>query len=278
MFTIPRGERIPILAPLRQQVTSPHCSHQPNTAPAARTAQRHQPSGEQPRAQGPLSASCLPVSLPHRLLLLRLADVPHVIQWEKQKVPVGGKPRQGEGSIELPEGQLGKLRGTRPGGTHAQHHRHAPENLLELCPGASPAGVARSAAGIRPSRRLGLRRARGVPGALLPWGKRRGWLTGGPPYLPLAAPDQGVSGSKEALDPTAADMACHRVRGWGGANEGLWQQLSEPELKQKTFFMGLVTLQDPDLHSVVRGLVASAPTPQLAGNRASQAPLRQPRS
>lgn len=247
MFTAPGGrERIPILAPLRQQgtlgplptVPTGPTQRQLPDSPAAPALRRAAQSSGLP------SASCLPVSLPHRLLLLRLADVPHVVQGEEQKVPVGGKPRQGERSIELPEGQLGELRGACPGGAHAQHHRHAPEHLLELRPGASPALVARSAAGLRPSRRRGLRRARGVPGALLPWGKRRGWLPGGPAHLPLTAPDQGVGGSQEAPDPTVAVMASHPgrrgMRGCGGSF--LKQNLNGRHFSLVLLSSGILTL------------------------------------
>lgn len=240
------GSRIPILAPLRQQVTLGPLT----TAPTGPTQRQlpGQPSGASTQESSPELGAChpafLPVSLPHRLLLLRLADVPHVVQWEEQKVPVGGKPRQGEGSIELPEGQLGELRGARPRGAHAQHHGHAPENLPELRPGASPAVRARPAAGLRPRRRLGLRRARGIPGALLPWGKRRGWLTGGPPHLPLAAPDQGGSRSEKAPDPTAAVTVSHPgegVRGCGGSF--LKQNLNRSQFSLVLLSSGILTLQ-----------------------------------
>lgn len=201
--------------------------------------------------------------------------MPHVVEREEQKVPVGGKPCQGEGCVELPEGQLGELRGARPGGAHAQHHRHAPEDLLELRPGALPARAAASPAGLRPSRRLGLRRARGVPGALLPWRKkRRGWLPGGHHASTSPPRNQGVGGT-----PLATVKHPHPPL-QGGA-EGWWQ-LSETKLKQKTFSLGLVTLQDLDPQSVVEGVPGSIsapppPRPSLVETGDSQAPLQKPR-
>lgn len=119
----------------------------------------------------------LPVSLFHWLLLCGLAHVPCVVQREEQKVPVGGEPSQGEGCIEGLESQSGELRGAGPGGTHAEHNSHAPEDLPQLLLRACPGVPVRPSASLCPSWRLGLCRARGLPGALLPW-RREGVLSG----------------------------------------------------------------------------------------------------
>lgn len=94
--------------------------------------------------------------------------MPCVVQREEQKVPVGGKPRQGEGCIEGLESQPGELRGAGPGGAHTEHNGHAPEDLPELLLRTCPVVPTGPPASLRPSWRLGLCRARGLPGALLP--------------------------------------------------------------------------------------------------------------
>lgn len=94
--------------------------------------------------------------------------MPCVVQREEQKVPVGGKPGEGEGGVEGLERQPGELRGAGPGGTHTEHDGHAPEGLPEPLPRTCPVVPAAPPAGLGPSRRLGLCRARGLPGALLP--------------------------------------------------------------------------------------------------------------
>jgi hypothetical protein len=91
-----------------------------------------------------------------------------VVQWEEQKVPVGGKPRQGERCVEGLESQPGELRGAGPGGAHAEHDSHTPEDLLEPLLRTCPVVPACPPTSLCPSWRLGLCRARGLPGALLP--------------------------------------------------------------------------------------------------------------
>lgn len=94
--------------------------------------------------------------------------MPCVVQREEQKVPVGGKPSQGEGCIEGLESQPGELRGAGPGGTYTEHDGDTPEDLPELLLRTCPVVPARPPTGLCPSWCLGLCRARGLPGALLP--------------------------------------------------------------------------------------------------------------
>lgn len=85
-------------------------------------------------------------------------------------------------------------------------------DLLELRLGTSPAARARSPARVGPHRRLGLCRARGVPGALLPWGKRGARLTGASTRPPWP-------GARE--QPTVIVMASRPGEGSGDGDRGV---------------------------------------------------------
>lgn len=71
----------------------------------------------------------LPEFLNGRLFLPRDDNIPRVVDWEEQNVPVAAEPRDEEGAWERLEGQLNHLSGTDPGGGHAQHHQQSPQHL-----------------------------------------------------------------------------------------------------------------------------------------------------
>lgn len=73
-----------------------------------------------------------PESLSGRLPLRTLAQVSDVVEGEEEAVPGGGEPGEGEGGIELLEGQFGQLGGACPGRAHAEDHGHTPQSLLHL--------------------------------------------------------------------------------------------------------------------------------------------------